>query len=191
MYRFVFGFWLWIGVSTGYSQTGEELARLAETLEDSSVRYVAGYVSIPYPLGDVPAKTGVCTDVVIRAFRLIDIDLQQAVHEDMKANFSMYPKLWGLSTTDKNIDHRRVPNLMTYFDRQGWTIHTSDSLHHFQPGDVVAWDLGSGLTHIGIVTSKRGKNGRPLVIHNIGGGQTLEDILFDFEVIGHYRLSTD
>lgn len=142
-------------------------------------------------MGDVPKTTGVCTDVVIRAFRLIDIDLQQAVHEDMKVNFSEYPKLWGLSTTDKNIDHRRVPNLMTYFDRQGWSINASDSSHHFNPGDIVAWNLGGGLTHIGIVTTKRSENGIPLILHNIGSGQVLEDILFDFSIIGHYRPSTD
>lgn len=180
-------FWLCFGLGTSYSQTGTELARLAESLEDSSIQYVASYVSIPYPMGDVTAGTGVCTDVVIRAFRLINIDLQQEVHEDMLNHFSEYPKNWGASSTDKNIDHRRVPNLMKYMERQGWDIGISDSAHHYLPGDIVAWNLGGGLSHIGIVTTHTSQNGIPLIIHNIGSGQVIEDRLFNFEIIGHFR----
>ncbi len=184
----IIGFWLWIGVNSVYSQRGEQLAKLAETLEDSTVQYVPSYVSIPYPMGDVPKGTGVCTDVVIRAFRLISIDLQQEVHEDMSNHFSEYPHKWGASSTDKNIDHRRVPNLMKYMERQGWDVGISDSVQHYLPGDIVAWNLGGGLTHIGIVTTDTSQNGIPLIIHNIGGGQVMEDILFEFEIMGHYRI---
>ena len=164
-----------------------DLAIKAESLENPFVRYSPGYVSIPYPNGDVPAETGVCTDVVIRAFRLIEIDLQKEVHEDMVANFEAYPQNWGMSSTDKNIDHRRVPNLMTYFERQGWSEPITNNKEDYLPGDIVAWNLGNGLTHIGIVTSKKNNSGGYLVIHNIGGGQVIEDVLFSYSIIGHYR----
>ena len=130
--------WLLVIPFAGQTQSGFELARASETLEDSSIQYVASYVSIPYPMGDVPKGTGVCTDVVIRAFRLIDIDLQKEVHEDMRVHFSEYPKNWGAMSTDKNIDHRRVRNLMRYLERQGWSLATSDSAHHYFPGNIVA-----------------------------------------------------
>ena len=158
----------------GVTQTGIELAKAAESIEDSSIQYVASYVSIPYPMGNVPKNTGVCTDIVIRAFRLIGIDLQQNVHEDMAANFSDYPKNWGALSTDKNIDHRRVPNLMKYFERQGWEVAIIDSAHHYIAGDIVAWDLGGDLTHIGIITTSKSEKGTPKIIHNIGAGQVME-----------------
>ena len=164
------------------------LARHPESLENPSIKYVSGYVSIPYPMGDVPAETGVCTDVVIRAFRKIDIDLQEQVHEDMIARFESYPKNWGLTTTDRNIDHRRVPNLMTYFEHNGWTQEITESPNDYKPGDIVAWDLGHGITHIGIVTTQQAAENRYAVIHNIGSGQVIEDILFAYTIIGHYRI---
>ncbi len=138
-------------------------------------------------MGDVPADKGVCTDVVIRAYRKCGIDLQKEVHEDMKANFTLYPKIWGLSRPDPNIDHRRVPNLMTYFSRKGTAKTISDKPEDYQTGDIVCWNLGGAITHIGIVTDQRSADGkRPMIVHNIGSGQVLEDMLFDFRIIGHY-----
>jgi uncharacterized protein YijF (DUF1287 family) len=136
----------------------------------------------------VPSDKGVCTDVIIRAYRKIGIDLQKEVHEDMIENFSSYPKIWGLRPTDKNIDHRRVPNLMTFFKRKGAEKPISDKAIDYLPGDIVCWNLRGAITHIGIVTSKTSIEGmRKLIVHNIGGGQVLEDCLFDFKIIGHYR----
>lgn len=166
-----------------------ELADSALTLTRDRVVYDPSYFSIDYPNGDVPADRGVCTDVVIRAYRKLGIDLQKEVHEDMKANFSLYPDNWGLRSTDRNIDHRRVPNLMTFFGRQGTVKTKSQDASDYLPGDLVCWDLnGRGLTHIGIVSHRRSRDGvRPLIIHNIGGGQVLADCLFEFTIIGHYR----
>ncbi|HEY0591413.1 MAG TPA: DUF1287 domain-containing protein, partial [Thermoanaerobaculia bacterium] len=137
-----------------------------------------------YPGGDVPPDRGVCSDVVIRAFRAIGVDLQAEVHEDMRRNFRAYPRIWGLRRPDANIDHRRVPNLMVFFDRRGTSL-TPDA--PFEAGDVVAWRLPNGLHHIGIVARTRTAGGRPLVVHNIGQGARLEDVLDSFEKIGHYR----
>ena len=163
-------------------------------LEDSSVRYDGSYRKISYPMGDVPADTGVCTDVIIRAYRGIDIDLQKLVHEDMKKNFSIYPKNWGLSTTDRNIDHRRVPNLKVFFKRHGKTLKVTDNPDDYKPGDLVTWNLraNGSLPHIGIVTDLYSKDSKlPLIMHNIGGGQVLEDMLFDYKITGHYRYAID
>ena len=147
--------------------------------------YDPAYTALSYPLGDVPLIKGVCTDVVVRALRLQGIDLQQRIHEDMKANFSKYPNKWGLKATDKNIDHRRVPNIMTYFQRQGYALKNQN----YVAGDIVTWDLGQGLTHIGIVSNKTEPNNRtPLIIHNIGNGTQENDILNAYKVIGHYRI---
>jgi uncharacterized protein YijF (DUF1287 family) len=174
-----------------FSQTTffSQLADSAFTLTKDKVVYDPSYVQISYPNGDVPANTGVCTDVIIRAYRKLGIDLQKEVHEDMKANFNNYPKIWGLSQPDKNIDHRRVPNLMMFFTRFGTVKKISQNPNDYQPGDIVCWDLnGRGLTHIGIVSKKKSKDGnRNLIIHNIGGGQVLEDCLFDWKIIGHYN----
>ncbi|MEW6209631.1 MAG: DUF1287 domain-containing protein [Acidobacteriota bacterium] len=149
--------------------------------------YDPAYVKIPYPGGDVPPERGVCTDVVIRAFRKTGVDLQKEVHEDMAANFSAYPNKWGLSRPDTNIDHRRVPNLMTFFKRKGKAVSISDDAKNYRPGDIVAWDLGGGVLHIGLATHIRAEGDRLKFVHNIGWGARLEDILFSWKIIGHYR----
>lgn len=172
-----------------FAQTviGVSLSDAALELTDQNVIYDGSYFSIPYPNGDVPSDKGVCTDVVIRAYRKMDIDLQKEVHEDMKANFHLYPKNWGLSRTDRNIDHRRVPNLMTFFERHGEVKELSASASDYLPGAIVCWDLGRGLTHIGIVVDEKTRDGaRNLIVHNIGGGQVVEDVLFNYKIIGHY-----
>jgi uncharacterized protein YijF (DUF1287 family) len=165
-----------------------KLVEAAITLTNEDVKYDPTYFRIPYPNGDVPANKGVCTDVVIRAYRKIGIDLQQQVHEDMESNFNKYPNLWGLSRTDTNIDHRRVPNLMTFFSRHGTSLPTKKIADNYKPGDIVAWSLGGGLVHIGIVISKRSSDGkRHLIVHNIGNGQEVSDCLFLYPILGHYR----
>jgi uncharacterized protein YijF (DUF1287 family) len=165
--------------------------RLADstfTLTKQQVTYDPAYFSISYPNGDVPKDKGVCTDVVIRAYRKMGIDLQKEVHEDMKKNFGLYPKKWKLTKTDTNIDHRRVPNLMTFFSRFGTVLTTTTESKDYKPGDIVCWDLGKGITHIGIVSNKRSGDGkRYQIIHNIGAGQVLQDCLFSYKIIGHYR----
>ena len=149
--------------------------------------YDPAYVRLKYPGGDVPIETGVCTDVVVRAYRVLGIDLQQHVHEDMRRAFDAYPKLWGLKSPDANIDHRRVPNLAAYFARHGTTLKASqDDPSLYAAGDIVTWRLSSGVPHIGIV-SKRRVGGRPTVVHNIGLGTRDDDALFAFVVTGHYR----
>ena len=150
------------------------------------VKYVSDYVSIPYPGGDVPADTGVCTDEIVRIYRMIGIDLQQEVHQDMVRNFDLYPHKWH-RRPDTNIDHRRVPNLMVFFARKGERRVLSARPEDYSPGDIVAWDLGGGITHIGMVIDRRGSSGRYLVVHNIGRGPQMEDVLLDWTVIGHYR----
>ena len=173
------------------SQTDTQVLTLSDCaleLTKQDVTYDPSYFSIDYPNGDVPSDKGVCTDVVIRAYRKMGVDLQKEVHEDMKANFSLYPKIWGLKRPDKNIDHRRVPNLMTYFKRQGAEKPITKDASDYKPGDVVSWNLGGAITHIGIVVNKKSSDGkRYLIVHNIGGGQVLEDCLFDYRIIGHYR----
>lgn len=149
--------------------------------------YDSAYRKLAYPGGDVPKETGVCSDVVVRAFRGLGVDLQKEVHEDMAKAFDQYPHKWGLTRPDPNIDHRRVPNLMTYFKRQGWSVLVSAKAADFKPGDVVAWDLGGSITHIGIVSDRQSLEGIPLVIHNIGQGAKEENIIFRHEMIGHYR----
>ncbi|TAL33761.1 MAG: DUF1287 domain-containing protein [Alphaproteobacteria bacterium] len=153
--------------------------------------YDGAYTVIPYPGGDVPKETGVCTDVVIRAYRTLGFDLQRLVHEDMKRNFSAYPKIWGLSRTDTNIDHRRVPNLQVFFARHGRKLAVSDNPADYKPGDIVTWDLTypkRPLPHIGIVTDQRSDDGvHPLIVHNIGRGVQVEDMLFSYKITGHYR----
>jgi uncharacterized protein len=134
------------------------------------------------------AGKGVCTDVVIRAYRLMGIDLQKEVHEDMTANFSIYPKNWGRRTPDSNIDHRRVLNLMTFFSRKGNTLPITRYAKDYLPGDIVCWNLGRGIMHIGLVVNKKSPDGlRNLIVHNIGGGQVLADCLFSYTIVGHYK----
>ncbi len=166
----------------------KQLSESALTLTKQNVTYDPSYFSITYPNGDIPSDKGVCTDVVIRAYRKLGIDLQKEVHEDMKANFGIYPKNWGLSKTDTNIDHRRVPNLMTFFSRFGKVKSISNKAGDYIPGDIVCWSLGGGLTHIGLVVDKKSKDQkRYMIVHNIGGGQVLADCLFDYKIIGHYK----
>jgi uncharacterized protein YijF (DUF1287 family) len=163
------------------------LSHAAVSLTKDQVVYDPSYFSIPYPNGDVPKGKGVCTDVVIRSYRKLGIDLQRLVHEDMKSNFSLYPKIWGLKSTDSNIDHRRVPNLMVFFSRFGKTKTLSEVASNYKEGDVVCWNLGGSITHIGVVIHQKSADGeRPLIVHNIGGGQVISDCLFDYTIIGHY-----
>lgn len=172
----------------GQNDFYQELADSALTLTEQHVEYDPSYFRLDYPNGDVPPDKGVCTDVIIRAYRKIGVDLQKEVHEDMKATFGRYPKIWGLSAPDKNIDHRRVPNLMTFFERHGTSLSITQNRNDYQPGDIVCWNLGGAITHIGIISNKKSENSeRPMVIHNIGRGQVIEDMLFDFKIIGHYR----
>lgn len=149
--------------------------------------YDPSYVGLEYPGGDVPMTTGVCSDVVIRAFRANGVDLQKEVHEDMRRNFKQYPKKWGLKRPDKNIDHRRVYNLMRFFERQGKSLPVSNNPQDYQPGDVVAWDLGTGQAHIGVVTHLQTAEGVPLIGHNVAYGTNIEDALFFWPILGHYR----
>ena len=165
---------------------------LLESAEEQmrvTVNYTQEYFVIPYPMGDVPADTGACTDVIIRAFRKAGVDLQKEVHEDMRRDFAAYPKKWGLTKPDPNIDHRRVPNLQTFFQRKGKALPVTSDASNYKPGDVVSWDLdGKGMTHIGLVSNFWNENTkRYLIIHNIGGGVRAEDVLFNWKVTGHYR----
>lgn len=152
------------------------------------VTYDGSYRRISYPGGDVPDHIGVCTDLVVRAYRAVGIDLQQAVHEDMKSNFASYPQIWGHSGPDSNIDHRRVPNLQVFFARRGVALPKSANAEDYRPGDLVTWMLPGNLPHIGVVVARRSSDKRrPLVVHNIGAGPDLEDVLFEFPITGHYR----
>ena len=152
------------------------------------VRYDGSYRKIKYPNGDVPDDIGVCTDLVIRSYRKLGIDLQKDVHEDMKVNFDMYPKLWGLSKPDPNIDHRRVPNLQTLFKRKGILLPITKNPNDYVAGDLVSWMLPGNLHHIGIVIDSHSQDdNKPLIVHNIGSGPVIEDILFDYQITGHYR----
>lgn len=157
------------------------------------VVYDPAYVEIDYPMGDVAPNRGVCTDVVVRSYRSVGIDLQELVHEDMRANFHLYPTQWGLTEANPHIDHRRVLNLRVFFARQGKSLPITKDAVNYKPGDLVTWkttpyaDLKAP-PHIGVVTHLRSKDGeRPLIAHNIGRGPELEDMLFDFVITGHYR----
>lgn len=196
--QLVFLFWVALLTAGGLPSLGQgvgilpdfyrQLADSAITLRYQQVEYDPSYFSIPYPNGDVPSHKGVCTDVIIRAYRKLGIDLQKLVHEDMKASFKLYPQLWNLPGPDTNIDHRRVPNLMTFFTRFGISKPISSKPQDYQPGDIVCWNLGGSITHIGIVSGQKSEDGaRYLIMHNIGNGQVLEDCLFAFKIIGHYQ----
>jgi uncharacterized protein YijF (DUF1287 family) len=175
------------------SHRGEFLKQLvAAAIERTHhvVRYDPAYVRIPYPGGDVPSDTGVCTDEIIRSYRRVGVDLQKEVHEDIVANFGVYPRSWRWlrSRPDPNIDHRRVPNLMVFFARKGVLLPLSVRPDEYTPGDLVTWDLGGGVPHIGIVVDqKSAESGRHLIVHNIGQGPRMEDVLFNWKVTGHYR----
>jgi uncharacterized protein YijF (DUF1287 family) len=176
-------------------ETAKPLVAAARDRLDARVIYDGRYMRLDYPGGDVPANIGVCTDVVIRSLRAAyDFDLQKAVHEDMKMNFSQYPTDWGLTRTDKNIDHRRVPNLEAYFTRAGQDLPITRRPSDYKPGDIVSWRLDSntgsdGLPHIGIVSNRLSRRGTPLIIHNIGGGVEESDMLFNHRITGHYRFT--
>jgi uncharacterized protein YijF (DUF1287 family) len=167
--------------------SGNKLALDAKKQIGVTVSYDPAYRKLEFPRGDVPLETGVCTDVVVRAYRLQNIDLQQLINHDMKSNWSDYPKIWGLKTTDKNIDHRRVPNLETFFGRHGQSLSKTDK-DSFKAGDIVSWRLpNSNLPHIGIVSVKTSFTGTPLIIHNIGRGTREENILFKYPITTHFR----
>ena len=167
---------------------GLRLAAAAEERATHSVIYDAAYERISYPNGDVDASRGVCADEIVRAYRLLGIDLQRLVHEDMRRAFHVYPKRWGLKSPDSNIDHRRVPNLAKFFERHGTSIAPTLEGRDYKPGDVVAWALADGRPHIGLVTERWSSDGqRPLVLHNIGAGPQIEDMLFGLTITGHYR----
>ena len=165
-----------------------KLVAAAVAQHGETVYYDPSYVKLSYPGGDVPKDRGVCSDVVIRALRGVGIDLQVALHEDMRAHWSAYPKLWNLRRPDANIDHRRVANLMTFFARGGDALRVSSTVDAYRPGDLVAWRLESGRLHIGVVTDQLAPSRNPLMAHNIGAGVQLEDVLFGWKVIGHYRV---
>ncbi len=165
----------------------EKLSNAAIELTKQKVKYDPTYYVIKYPNGDVPSDKGVCTDVIIRAYRKLGIDLQKEVHFDMKVNFSKYPKNWGKTKPDKNIDHRRVPNLMVFFSRFGKIKPINQNAKDYLPGDIVCWDLGGGVKHIGIVVNIQSDDKtRYQIVHNIGNGQVVEDCLFKYKIIGHY-----
>jgi uncharacterized protein YijF (DUF1287 family) len=192
---------MWLAGLVAFSQTApveaearkefvKKLVAAAEERTHHTVRYDSTYVKIPYPSGDVPADTGVCTDEVIRSYRTVGIDLQKEVHEDMEQNFSAYPRKWRWLTshTDTNIDHRRVPNLIVFFGRKGETLTISERAEDYAPGDIVTWDLGGNVPHIGIVVDqKSAASGRFMIVHNIGQGPKMEDVLFRWKITGHYR----
>lgn len=175
-------------ISHGDPHFAQALSQAALERTTHNVRYDGRYRALSYPNGDVPDDTGVCTDVVIRSYRALGIDLQKQVHEDMKAHFGSYPKNWGLKRTDTNIDHRRVPNLQKFFTRKGQSLQVTRNPRDYQTGDLVTWMLPNNLPHIGIVVDRRSRDGRrPLIVHNIGAGPKLEDRLFEFKITGHYR----
>ena len=190
-----------VSAQTMRTAPGQTLAQRLSTAAlarlKSTVTYDPAYVSIKYPMGDVPAHTGVCSDVIIRSYRAVGFDLQELVHKDMRRAFGKYPKRWGLKRTDKNIDHRRVANLRVFFTRHGKVLKISDEAADYKPGDLVSWDLSgtktsslihTKLPHIGIVTERRSGDGsHPMIVHNIGQGPKLDDMLFEYKITGHYR----
>lgn len=168
--------------------SGNPLISAALERTTHQVNYDPAYRTIPYPGGDVPDDVGVCTDLVIRSYRAVGIDLQKQVHEDMVNAFDAYPRIWGLMRPDPNIDHRRVPNLQTFFRRKGAELSVSQDPDDYRPGDLVTWMLPGNLPHIGMVTDRRSSDGtRPMIVHNIGRGPKVEDRLFAFPITGHYR----
>ena len=179
-------FLAWLLVSSvTFAGAGGGIVSAARNQIGVTLGYDPAYVTLEYPAGDVPRKSGVCTDVVIRALRdAMEEDLQKLVHEDMKGSFSKYPKNWDLKRPDKNIDHRRVPNLITFFKRKHTTLPLDGK---FLPGDIVTCTVPPHLPHIMIVSDKKNAKGTPLVIHNIGGGTREEDRLSDFPLTGHFR----
>ena len=196
------GLCMWWAIATAQAPAGESEARLRTLLAAAhaqvgvTLRYDPAYVRLSYPNGDVPADRGVCSDVVIRAFRALGIDLQQRVHEDMRTHFAAYPRHWGLARPDRSIDHRRVPNLEVFFTRHGRRLPASGDPADYLPGDLVTWRLPGNLPHIGIVTAHRDGAAavsdlplapRPWIVHNVGVGARVEDVLFAWPITGHFR----
>ena len=176
--------------SVTYADEGFSKALVKAALErtEHTVRYDPAYVKLTYPGGDVPSGTGVCIDVIIRSYRALGIDLQKEIHEDMSANFNKYPKNWGAKRPDKNIDHRRVPNLQVFLERHGKKLKVTKNPADYRPGDIVTWMVDRKLPHVGIVVDKMTRLAkRPFIVHNIGRGPKLEDRLFEFPITGHYR----
>lgn len=168
----------------------EKLSRAAISIIDPSIHYDPSYFKIEYPNGDVPKNKGVCTDVIIRSYRKLGVDLQKEVHEDMLQNFTAYPNLkkWGMTKTDTNIDHRRVPNLEIFFERKGIKLPVTKNPNDYKTGEIVTWMINDKLPHIGIVTHKKSHDGkRNLIFHNVGNGQVLEDCLFAYKIVGHFK----
>jgi len=165
-----------------------ELSSVAIEQTYLKVTYIPDYQEISYPNGDIPENQGVCSDVIIRAYRKLTIDLQKDVHEDMEKHFDLYPRIWGLKKTDTNIDHRRVPNLMVFFKRKGIILPITKQKNDYLPGDIITWNLAFGRPHIGIVINRKNKiSANPLIVHNIGDGPQIEDVLFNWEITGHFR----
>jgi uncharacterized protein len=178
------------GTAVSHQEFTRRLVAAAIERPHHSVHYVSAYVRIPYPGGDVPADTGVCTDEVIRTYRAVGVDLQKEVYEDMVQNFAAYPnkRRWLLAHPDANIDHRRVPNLMVFFQRKGESLPVTSRAEDYVAGDLVTWDLGGNVPHIGIVVDQNSRSsGRYMVVHNIGDGPKMEDVLFNWKITGHYR----
>jgi uncharacterized protein YijF (DUF1287 family) len=167
---------------------GERIASAAERQVGRTLFYDPAYVRLDFPMGDLPIERGVCADVVIRALRAVGLDLQAEVNRDMRSRFAHYPQLWGANAPDRNIDHRRVPNLERFFERRGLALPASGDADDYRAGDIVAWRLDNGLPHIGVVSRRSEADGRPLVVHNIGAGARLEDVLFEWRRTGHYRV---
>jgi uncharacterized protein YijF (DUF1287 family) len=163
------------------------LDQAARTQVGVTLRYDGRYERLAYPGGDLPVERGVCTDVVIRAYRKLGVDLQELVHKDMRSDWAAYPHNWGLKGPDPNIDHRRVPNLATFFRRHGQSLKPGQGPAAYLPGDMVTWTVPPRLPHIGIVTDQKSLAGVPLIVHNIGSGTRVEDVLFAFPITGHYR----
>jgi uncharacterized protein YijF (DUF1287 family) len=181
---------LFLSFTTQKKDFYEQLSDAAFSLTKDIVVYDPTYTAIKYPKGDVPKNKGVCTDVIIRAYRKLGIDLQKEVHLDMKTHFSIYPNLkkWGLKKTDTNIDHRRVPNLEVFFGRKGEKMSISQNPKDYKTGEIVTWMIDKKFPHIGIVSNKKSPDGkRPMIVHNVGAGQVLEDCLFSYEIVGHFR----
>jgi len=189
--RILFGLGLSL-LLAGTAFADEALVAAAQDRLKHRVHYNGAYMKLDYPGGDVPAHIGVCTDVIIRSYRAAyGFDFQKAVHEDMKANFSAYPKIWGLKRTDRNIDHRRVPNLEAFLKRQGADLGLSKLASDFKSGDLVSWRLPGNLPHIGIVSDRKARDGTPLIIHNVGAGPKEENVLFAYKIVGHFRYVPD
>ncbi len=183
----IFAFLLWCCGVAQAAAPGAALALAAQKQVGVTLRYDGAYRALAYPGGDVPMDRGVCTDVVVRAYRAFGVDLQVLVHEDISRAWTAYPRAWSNRWPDRNIDHRRVPNLATFFKRHGMALPVTQAPADYRAGDLVTWRLRSGVPHIGIVAGERTGDGVPLMIHNIGFGTRTEDVLLAYEITGHYR----